>query len=163
MWNRVKMAVVVAIGIVALSVLCVGCNRTVEWKAAAYVAPEGTIDGICVYVDERSVAQGSTNVSIAIVNESNYDLAFGEMDESAIQKMINGEWCVVDLGERQRTSELKYTVISQGKAICETLDTSYIAGGLTAGEYRVGVCMYFLDDMQEVGDKFYIYYNFGVE
>lgn len=86
------------------------------------------------------------------------------MDENAIQKMISGEGCVVDLGEKQRTSELKYTVITRGKAICETLDTSYIAGELTTGEYRVEVCMYFLNDMQEeVGDRLYIYYNFGVE
>lgn len=147
--------------ILLICLLCVGCNKSMKWKPveAQVCIP---VEGVKAYIDAKSTLLNSKTVCIIIVNESMEDIAVMECDESIIQKKVDNQWCIVDVGERQRTSEIRQDVLSVGEAMCVMVDVSQFVGGLTAGTYRAELCMFHLDDTQEIADSFYMYCDFEV-
>lgn len=160
--KRVK-TIVLVMAAIMISICCTGCKQNVQWKPIeGYEKWVVSGNGIKIYIDKKTAVIGSEGINLIILNESDVDIAVHKMEADSIQKEIDGYWNIFDFGERQRTGEIKYTVIPKGTAICEMIDVRSLKEGLTEGSYRVEVCVYSMDEIEELGEKFYMYCEFDM-
>lgn len=163
--RRFKSVTISLISIVCISLFLPGCEKHVKWKAAIDqpCTDRGETEGISIYVDEQTLQGMIDDVNVIIVNESKKDIAVLEVDEMTIQKSINGQWCIVDLGSQIKPSILRYTRLPRGSAINLPLDISFLGKEWGAGSYRISLVICFFDDSMDLSSRYNLYHNFTID